>query len=205
MKVKDPRRIHGSEVVAGRWDHLGFVAGGTGIAPFVQIISALLANKTDTTSLSLLSVNRRHEDILMKAEIDDLSKQSNGRFRVTYALTQPTSDDQERVDFVRGRGDASLALKALPPPLESTRTPPNEEVGVSASAEVEDHRSSPLGGAQEGGTMVMVCGTDGFVDSWAGAITRTKDPATGKKAKLQGPLMGWLRDAGFREQEVYKF
>ena len=31
----------------------------------------------------------------------------------------------------------------------------------------------------------MVCGSDGFVDSWAGAITRVTDPATGKKTKVE--------------------
>lgn len=54
-------------------------------------------------------------------------------------------------------------------------------------------------------TLVMVCGSDGFVDSWAGAITRVTDPATGKKTKVQGPLRGILKEAGFTEDMVYKF
>mmetsp|Transcript_6836 Transcript_6836/g.12693 ORF Transcript_6836/g.12693 Transcript_6836/m.12693 type:complete len:338 (+) Transcript_6836:128-1141(+) len=197
MNVKAPRTIHGSEDVAGRWAHLGFVAGGTGVAPFVQIIRTLLADEGDATQLSLLSVNRRPDDVLMKAEIDALAKESGGRFRVTYALSQPTLDDGAVGGFFRGRGDATLASKALP---SSQRLNPTSE-SVNAGLDEQGDGSS----RQSEGTMIMVCGTDGFVDSWAGAITRTKDPVTGKKAKVQGPLKGWLHEAGFRENEVYKF
>ena len=52
-------------------------------------------------------------------------------------------------------------------------------------------------------TMVLVCGTDGFVDTWAGAITRIKTP-DGKKQKVQGPVLGILKAAGFTEAQVYK-
>lgn len=36
---------------------------------------------------------------------------------------------------------------------------------------------------------VMVCGTDGFVEAWAGGIVRTRN-ADGTKTKLQGPIDG---------------
>ena len=55
------------------------------------------------------------------------------------------------------------------------------------------------------GVMVFVCGTDGFVDALAGPIARVVDEATGKKKKVQGPLGGLLREAGFSEDMVYKF
>ena len=38
----------------------------------------------------------------------------------------------------------------------------------------------------------MVCGTDGFVETWAGGIVRTRN-ADGKKTKLQGPIDGSVR------------
>ena len=61
--------------------------------------------------------------------------------------------------------------------------------------------------AGTGGTMVMVCGTDGFVGSWAGELERVEaDPERGvKKAKLQGAVGGWLKELGFNESQVYKF
>ena len=51
------------------------------------------------------------------------------------------------------------------------------------------------------GVMVFVCGTDGFVDALAGPIARVVDEATGKKKKVQGPIGGLLREAGFSEEE----
>ena len=188
MKVKPARIIHGSEAVAGRWDSLGFVGGGTGVAPFVQIIRELLeGHPGDATQLSLLSVNREEGDVLMRAEIDSLAARFPARFQVTYLFTRqyapplPTGGAGAwgGAVVVSGRGSVELARQALPPP------------------------SSSRGGG--GTTMVMVCGTDGFVEHWSGAVTRVVDAATRKKRKVQGPVTGLLGEAGYSEAEVYKF
>jgi len=175
MKVKPPRKIHGSTAIHNRWKHLGLVAGGTGVAPFVQVIRSLLAHPTDATRISLLGVNRHEEDILMRAELEALAAQHPSRLRLTYALTQPGNGWSGH----DGRGDAALGAAALP-------------------------AAAPDDG---GSVMVLVCGTDGFVASWAGELLRVKaDPAKGiKKQKLQGPIGGWLAELGFSEDQVYKF
>ena len=51
---------------------------------------------------------------------------------------------------------------------------------------------------------VLVCGTDGFVDLWAGAIERVYDES-GKKKKVQGTVRGILKEVGFTEDMVYKY
>ena len=51
---------------------------------------------------------------------------------------------------------------------------------------------------------VLVCGTDGFVDLWAGAIERVYDES-GKKKKVQGAVRGILKAVGFTEDMVYKY
>ena len=51
---------------------------------------------------------------------------------------------------------------------------------------------------------VLVCGTDGFVDTWAGAIERVYDE-NGKKKKVQGTVRGILKTVGFTEDMVYKY
>ena len=172
MKIKPARKIHGSTSVGRRWAELGMIAGGTGVAPFVQIIRSILADSDDRTRLSLLSINRHEKDILMRTELDELSRDHPGRFSVTYSLTQPPGSWQGDT----GRGSTSLATRALP-------------------------------NSSSGDVMVMVCGTDGFVETWAGALERVPaDAATGrKKQKLQGPVGGFLKDLGFREEQVYKF
>lgn len=167
MKFKQPRLIHGSVSINKRWQKLGLIAGGTGVAPFVQIIRSLLSDHDNSPEIRLLYVNRFEEDILMRSELDALSAASDGLFKITYALTKPNDSWMG----ARGRGSADLARTALPPPGE--------------------------------GTMLMVCGTDGFVDTWAGALTRVQ--VDGKKQKVQGPVRGFLREAGFTEANVYKF
>ena len=42
MQVKAARVMHGSTDVTRRWRHLAMVAGGTGIAPFIQILRHVL-------------------------------------------------------------------------------------------------------------------------------------------------------------------
>ena len=54
--------------------------------------------------------------------------------------------------------------------------------------------------------MVLVCGTDGFVELWGGPVARApKQPGEKKGAKVQGPLLGLLAEAGFDASEVFKY
>jgi cytochrome-b5 reductase len=76
-----------------------------------------------------------------------------------------------------GRGSLAMIQSALPPP-----------------------------GAPNGRTMIFVCGTDGFVDTWGGKTGRGPQKADGSKGpKIQGPLTGLLAEAGFHEAEVFKY
>ena len=59
---------------------------------------------------------------------------------------------------------------------------------------------------KDGKTMILVCGTDGFVAHWGGPIGRgPKKPDGSKGPKVQGPLLGVLAAAGFDESEVFKY
>ena len=76
----------------------------------------------------------------------------------------------------RGRGDAAMVAAALPPPTG------------------------------DGKTMVLVCGTDGFVSTWGGPVGRAPKKANGSKGdKIQGPLLGLLAEAGYAAEEVFKY
>jgi len=181
MEIKAPRTIHDSTRISKRWNRLGFVAGGTGVAPMIQMIRYLLSIPDDHTNMSLLSINRHESDILMRHELEELADKHPGRLHLSFSLTQPPPGWKGLV----GRGSVSMVIDSLPAP---SMLPP------------------PTGGEGGGGTaMVMVCGTDGFVDTWAGGIERAIDPTTGKSNKVQGSLKGLLASAGFQEHEVYKF
>ena len=68
---------------------LGMIAGGTGITPMLQIIRAALKNPADKTKLSLIYANVNPEDILLKAELDELASAHPARFTVFYVLNNP--------------------------------------------------------------------------------------------------------------------
>lgn len=175
-KLKSERVVHGSPAISRRWDRIGLVAGGTGVAPLVQIIRIVLDDPDDNTKIQLLSVNRNEEDILMRDELDQMAKRHPDRFSVSYSLTG--NDKPEDWEGFTGRGSVEMARRALPPPS------------------AEDGRS----------TMIFVCGTDGFRDMWAGPVSRGPMKADGSKGpKVQGALTGLLKEAGYVASDVFKY
>ncbi|KAG8699341.1 NADH-cytochrome b5 reductase [Ceratobasidium sp. 395] len=79
---------------------LGMIAGGTGITPMLQIIRAAMKNPLDLTKISLIYANVTHEDILLKAELDDLATRYPTRFSVYYVLNAPPDVWDGGIGFV---------------------------------------------------------------------------------------------------------
>jgi cytochrome-b5 reductase len=180
--VKGKRIMHGSASVLNRWNNIGLIAGGTGIAPLLQVARIVLESQdiADTsTNVHLLFINCNEEDILARDEIEDLASKHSERFHVTYSLTSPTNNSDDPTSSWKGyigRGDMAMIKTALPP------------------------------STNDGKTMILVCGTDGFVASWAGPVGRApKNPDGSKGAKIQGPLLGLLKEAGYTAEEVFKY
>lgn len=75
-----------------KFDTMGFIAGGTGITPCLQVIRCILEGPSadiDNTKFVLLYQNRNLEDILLKSDIDTLVLQHPGRLQVKYYLSNP--------------------------------------------------------------------------------------------------------------------
>lgn len=70
---------------------IGLIAGGSGITPILQVITAIITNRDDYTDIFLLYANERENDILLKLEIDEIAKKYPG-FKVHYTLTYPPSN-----------------------------------------------------------------------------------------------------------------
>lgn len=70
----------------------GFVAGGTGITPMLQLILSMAARRAGggaaPPALHLLYYNHEAEDVLLRAELDQLA-QLMPALTVTYFLTAP--------------------------------------------------------------------------------------------------------------------
>jgi len=77
--------------------------------------------------------------------------------------------------YSAGRGDVALVQKALPDPSLKDKV------------------------------MIFVCGKDGFVETWGGKVEREKTTDGSKGKKIQGPLLGILRDAGYDASQVFKY
>jgi cytochrome-b5 reductase len=65
---------------------IGMVAGGTGIAPMLQVIDAILSNPADNTEISLVYGNVSESDILLKSRLDELAAKHPGQFKLYYVV-----------------------------------------------------------------------------------------------------------------------
>ena len=112
----------------------------------------------------------------MRQELDALAAAYPDRFQVSYSLTAPAASWAGHT----GRGSVEMIRETLPPPASR--------------------------GGEDGTTMLLVCGTDGFVATWAGPVGRGPKKADGSKGgKIQGPLLGLLANAGYVDAEVFKY
>ena len=81
--------------------HFGMIAGGTGITPMLQIIRAVIRGRAagDKTEIDLIFANVNPEDILLRGDLDQLTKDDKG-FRVHYVLNNPPEKWEGGVGFV---------------------------------------------------------------------------------------------------------
>ncbi|KDQ16711.1 hypothetical protein BOTBODRAFT_43300 [Botryobasidium botryosum FD-172 SS1] len=115
LKIGDKVRVKGPK---GQFNYhaslsreLGMICGGTGITPMLQVIRAALKNPLDRTKLSLIYANVTFEDILLKAELDELAAKHPGRFSVYYVLNTAPEGWTGGVGFV----SKDMVEKHLPP------------------------------------------------------------------------------------------
>ncbi|KAI5301501.1 NADH-cytochrome b5 reductase, partial [Ascosphaera atra] len=86
MKVRGPK---GAMIYTPNMcRHIGMIAGGTGIAPMLQIIKAIIKERprnggNDVTKIDLIFANVNAEDILLKDDLDALAEEDDD-FNVYY-------------------------------------------------------------------------------------------------------------------------
>ena len=92
------------------------VAGGTGVTPMYQVAAAILADPQDRTEVSLIFGNLTEEDILLRAELEQLAKEHPARFKLFYVLNTPPAGWTGGVGFVT----PDMLRTHLAPPAEGT-------------------------------------------------------------------------------------
>lgn len=97
--------------------HIGMIAGGTGIAPMLQVIIEVLANPKDNTKISLIFANITEADILLKETLDDLAS-DNSNFSVHYVVQEP--DDADKWTGSVGYITEDIVREHMPAPSEDS-------------------------------------------------------------------------------------
>ncbi|KAG0097895.1 NADH-cytochrome b5 reductase [Podila epicladia] len=128
---------------------IGMIAGGTGLTPMLQIIRAIVKNPEDKTKVNFIFANVNEEDILLKAELDLLSKK-HPQFKVYYVLNNAPEGWTGGVGFVNAEmikehiPKPSPTMKLLlcgPPPMVSAMSKVSQELGydkVNAVSKLPD-------------------------------------------------------------------
>jgi cytochrome-b5 reductase len=92
--------------------HFGFIAGGTGITPVMQVVKSIFRDTKDTsTTMSVLYANQTEEDILLRSELELLEKEYPTRFKVHYTLDRPPAKGW---NYSTGFIDKDMLEKSMP-------------------------------------------------------------------------------------------
>lgn len=74
-------------------DHLGMIAGGSGITPMFQIIQAVAQNPADNLKITLVFANKTEEDMILRHALDALQLlKQRGQINIHYMLDSPPTD-----------------------------------------------------------------------------------------------------------------
>ena len=100
------------DIKPNRWKELGFIAGGVGFTPVLQVMHHLLHHPKDHTKMTFLFCNRTPSDILLKDYLDDLEAKNKGRLTMKYAI------DKDEVGWTGlvGYPDANMIRSTMPAP-----------------------------------------------------------------------------------------
>lgn len=75
-----------SEPAIKKYKKVSMIAGGTGVTPMYQLVTAVLRDPTDETELALLFANQTEDDILLRDEFDQLTKDYPDKFKIWYTV-----------------------------------------------------------------------------------------------------------------------
>ncbi|KAI8673742.1 NADH-cytochrome b5 reductase [Fusarium keratoplasticum] len=95
----------------------GMIAGGTGITPMLQIMTAIVRGRSsgDRTKVDLIFANVTGQDILLKDELDSLAQDAG--IRIRYVLDKPPQGWKGGVGYIT----ADMITKWLPAPAPDVK------------------------------------------------------------------------------------
>ncbi|KAF7185392.1 Nitrate reductase [NAD(P)H] [Pseudocercospora fuligena] len=91
------------------FQRVSLVLGGTGLTPGVSLIARVCLTQSDPTELRVIDANKTEEDILLRKELEEYEKMSNGKLKITHVL----SDSSEKWEGKKGLVDKELMEECL--------------------------------------------------------------------------------------------
>jgi nitrate reductase (NAD(P)H) len=110
---------NGSFQISGKeykFNKINLVLGGSGITPGYSLIARTLLSSNDKTEVRVVDANKSEKDILLKKELDQFEKDSDGRLKITHVLSHPDDDWQGK----KGHVNADIIKDSLFEPGEKT-------------------------------------------------------------------------------------
>lgn len=92
------------------------IAGGTGIAPMLQLIRSIVKVPTDKTKISLLFANQSEDDILLRHELEEVAKNHPDRFKFWYTVDKSNAGWKYSTGYI----DADMISQHMYPPSPDT-------------------------------------------------------------------------------------
>uniref|UniRef100_A0A6P7FQ36 NADH-cytochrome b5 reductase 2-like n=1 Tax=Diabrotica virgifera virgifera TaxID=50390 RepID=A0A6P7FQ36_DIAVI len=71
---------------------LGFIVGGIGITPVIQMLRTIIADPLDGINCTLIYASKTEADIIGKEELNETAKKMSGRLKIWHTLEQPPPD-----------------------------------------------------------------------------------------------------------------
>eukprot|EP01121_Diplochlamys_sp_Union-15-3_P009380 TRINITY_DN2563_c0_g1_i5.p1 TRINITY_DN2563_c0_g1~~TRINITY_DN2563_c0_g1_i5.p1 ORF type:complete len:171 (-),score=25.03 TRINITY_DN2563_c0_g1_i5:50-562(-) len=142
LEIKGP--IKKLPYKANMKDEIGMIAGGSGITPMLQVLQEILRNPDDQTEVSLIFANVTEEDILLRRELEQLTK-DYPNFKLYYILSRPSENWTQSKGYV----SKEMIISQLPPPSPKTLIyvcGPNGMVNYLSGAKNPDNSQGPIGG-----------------------------------------------------------
>lgn len=81
--------IYGKEKTFKR---VSLILGGTGLTPGYSFVARSCLTKDDKTEIRVIDANKAEQDILLRKELAEYEKMSQGRMKVTHILSDPGDD-----------------------------------------------------------------------------------------------------------------
>ncbi|KAI9238268.1 MAG: hypothetical protein BYD32DRAFT_354377, partial [Podila humilis] len=170
----------GSRQDLEEYDHIGMIAGGTGITAFLPIIHTALNSSEKKVRISLLFASQNPSELYFKKELDQLAKAHPDQFKVAYAIDRLPNAGSDGSNESDESDEWSGHVGFVHQDMVKDLLPPAEE---------------NVTGDDTSKSVILVCGPESMVKHVAGT----------RGMSGHEPIRGVLGNMGYQRDQVFRF